>query len=303
MLVKTIRRRSEFFHSLARYHQAGIHLDRGLYHWAEGLPGQEQKPFHMLAQQLQSGQTLDEAGTRSGVLLPWEARLLAVGYSHGRLDRVLDDLASHHEDATDWWSRLRNRLGFPAAVLLLGWLVLPLPQLFTGQLPFLAYLIQNLLLLAILVFLWRRLTTPGQLHRFLDLVLRLPAISKPVQEYYRYRFLRQLACLYDAGLELRETLDIAVSSCDSPLLRNRWSRITEAVKSGGDISEALHRYQALDNTGYALVLAGEASGRLGDMLNHEARRLEQAVKLRLDGLVDWLPRIAYILVLLLLLNR
>ena len=303
MGVKLTRKRSEFFRSLAHYHQAGIHLDRGLYHWAEGLPVQDRKPFHMMAHQMRCGQTLDEAGLLSDVLLPWEAKLLAVGYSHGRLDRVLENLASYHEGAAGWRSKLRNRLLFPGAVLLLGWIVLSLPQLATGQLSIHSCLIQSLLLILILVLFWRCLDTPGLLHLFLDLVLPLPVISKPVWDYQRYRLIRQIACLYDAGLGMPETLKIAVSSCDSSLLCNRWSMIIAAVKHGNGISQALHQYQALDNTGYALVLGGEASGRLGYMLNHEARRLEQAVKLWLDGLVDWLHRIAYILVLLLLFYR
>jgi type II secretory pathway component PulF len=298
-----MRKRSEFFRSLAHYHQAGMHLDRGLSRWAEGLPRQDRKPFQMMAQQVRCGQTLDEAGLLNDILLPWEAKLLAVGCSHGRLDRVLDDLASYHEGTADWWSKLRNRLLFPGAVLLLGWIVLPLPQLGTGQHSIHSYLIQNLLLILILVLFWRRLDTALPLHRFMDLVLPLPAISKPVWDYQRYRFLRQIACLYDAGLGMQETLEIAVSSCESPLLRKRWSMIIEAVKHGNGVSEALHHYQAMDNTGYALVLSGESSGRLGDMLNHEARRLEQAIKLWLGGLVEWLPRLAYILVLLLLFSR
>jgi predicted permease len=48
-----------------------------------------------MAQRLQSGQALDTAGLSSSVLQPWEARLVAAGLVHGRLDRVLDDLAAY----------------------------------------------------------------------------------------------------------------------------------------------------------------------------------------------------------------
>ena len=78
--------------------------------------------------------------------------------------------------------------------------------------------------------------------------------------------------------------------------------IETAVRKGSGISEALHRYQALDDTGFALLHSGEVSGRLGEMLAHESERLGKHVTLWLDGLVAWLPRLAYILVLLLLLG-
>lgn len=238
----------------------------------------------------------------SDVLLPWEAKLLAVGSVHGRMDRVLDNLASYHKRTADWWNRLRMRLLFPGAVLILGWLALPLPQLISGQLSINAYLTQNLLLAVIIILFWYSPGTVGGgiLRRFLDLMLRFKTISKPVWQYYRYRFLGILAALHDAGVAIFDALPVAVNGCDSALLRKRWWMVVAAVKEGSSVSEALHHYEAIDDKGYALVLSGEASGRLGDMLNHEAQQLEQIVALWLDSLLDWLPRLAYVLVLLLL---
>ena len=295
--------RSAFFRALARYSQVGMTLDRGLEQWAEQLPLRNRSPIQMTARQVQSGQTLADAGLKNGVLLPWEARLLAVASVHGRVDRVLDDLATYHEGATDWWKRLRMRLLFPGGILILGFLALPLPMLISGQLSVQAYLLQNLLLAAALVSLWRLLKAPRKPHRFPDLILRSRTLGKPVWQYQRYRFIQQLACLYNAGVPVLDTLPIAVSSCDSALLRSRWSKIATAIREGSGVSEALHQHAALDDTGYALVHSGEASGRLGEMLDHETRRLGQGVALWQEGLVDWLPRLAYLLVLLLLLSR
>jgi len=275
-------------------------LDRGLYQWAEQLPRHKRIPFQMTAQQVQSGQTLAAAGLKSGVLQPWESRLLEIGSVHGRLDRVLDELATYHERATGWWNRLRLRLLFPGGILVLGFLVLPLPGLISGQVSVNTYLLQNLLLAAALLGLWGRLGARQRRRQFPDTILRYKTLGKPVWQYQRYRFLHRLACLYNAGVTMLDALPIAVNSCDSTLLRSRWSMIETAVRQGSGISEALHRHAALDETGYALVHSGEASGRLGEMLDHETRRLGQIVDLWLDGLVNWLPRLAYILVLLLL---
>ena len=296
------RVRSELFGSLARYHQAGIALDSGLDQWSAELPGRDRKPFNIMAKLVRAGHTLDEAGLMSGVLLPWEAKLLAVSSVHERMDRVLDNLASYHKRTADWWNRLRVRLLFPGAVLILGWLALPLPQLITGQLSINAYLTHNLLLAVIMILFWYIPGTVGGviLRRLLDLLLRFKTTSKPVWQYYRYRFLGMLAALHDAGVAMFDALPVAVNGCDSALLRKRWWMVVAAVKEGCSVSEALHRYEAIDDKGYALVLSGEASGRLGDMLKHEAQQLEQIVALWIDSLVDWLPRLAYVLVLLLL---
>ncbi len=278
-------------------------LDRGLEQWAEQLPPRNRSPFQMTARQVQSGQTLADAGLRNGVLLPWEARLLAVASVHGRVDRVLDDLAAYHERATDWWKRLRLRLLFPGGILIPGFLALPLPRLISGQLSVHTYLLQNLLLAAVLVALWGLLKAPWKAHRFPHLLLRFNTLGKPVWQYQRYRFIHQLASLYNAGVPILDALPVAVNSCDPVLLRSRWSKIATAIRQGSGVSEALHDHAALDDTGYALAHSGEASGRLGEMLDHETRRLGQGVALWQEGLVDWLPRLAYLLVLLLLLSR
>ncbi len=291
---------SVFFRSLAACSRAGITLDRGLYDWAKRLPRHKRIPFQMTAQQVQAGQTLAHAGLKNGVLQAWEARLLAIASLHGRLDRVLDELASYHEQASDWWKRLRRRLLFPGGILVLGFLALPLPGLITGQLSVYTYLLQNLLLAAALLAVRGLLGPQWRRYQFPDMILRYKTLSKPVWQYQRYRFLHQLACLYNAGVTMLDALPIAASSCDSALLRSRWSMIEAEVRQGSGISEALYRHAALGETGYALVLSGEVSGRLGEMLDHETRRLGQDVDLWRNGLVDWLPRLAYILVLLLL---
>ena len=276
--------------------------DRGLDIWAEQLPARQRRPFQVTAQQIRTGQLLDHAGLGSGILLPWEARLLAIGSAHGRLDRVLEDLAAYHERVTGWWNRLRMRLVFPGGILILGFLMLPLPRLFAGQLSLSGYLLQNLVLVAMLLLLWALAGTARVQQRFSELILRCKPVSKPAWQYQRYRFLHQLASLYDAGMTIPEALQLAIHSCEPAWLRQQWSMIETAVREGSGVSEALHRYQALDDTGFALLHSGEASGRLGEMLDHESERLGKRVALWLDGLVEWLPRLAYIMVLLLLLG-
>jgi general secretion pathway protein F len=257
-------------------------------------------PFQILAQQVQNGQTLADAGLKRGVLQPWEAGLLAIGSVHGRMDRVLDELATYHEQATARWNRLRLRLLFAVGILVPGFLVLTLTRLASGQLSVNTFLLQNLSLAAVLLLLWGVPAMRRRRRRFPDMILRCKTLGKPAWQYQRYRFIHQLACLYNAGVTIPDALPVAINGCDSMLLRSRWSMIEEAVRQGSGISEALHRHAALDETGYALVHSGEASGRLGEMLDHEARRLGKDVDLWRDGLIDWLPRLAYLLVLLFL---
>ena len=278
-------------------------LDRGLGLWAAHLPEDSRSPYLMAARLIQRGQPLAEAGIEAGILLPREARLLAPASVHGRLDLALDGLADDCEQATDWRNRLRMRLIFPAGILVPGFLALPLPGLLAGSYSLQAYLLQGVLPAAAVVTAWNLPGIGWPRYRFPDLLLRCKALGKPLWHYRRQRFLHQLACLHNAGVTVLDALPVAVRNCDSTFLQERWSLIAVAIRDGSGISESLYRYGALDDTGYALVLGGEASGRLGEMLDHETRRLGQIVALWRDGLVDWLPRVAYLAVLLLLFSR
>jgi len=67
------------------------------------------------------------------------------------------------------------------------------------------------------------------------------------------------------------------------------------LNEGSGIREALHRHAAPDDTGYALLHSGEVPVRLGEMLDHETRRLGQIVDLWRDSLANGRPRRACLL--------
>ncbi len=133
------------------------------------------------------------------------------------------------------------RLVFPGVILILGLVTLPLPRLFAGQLSLSSYLLQNLVLVSLLLFLWTLAGTSRIQQRFSELLLRCKPVSNPAWEYQRYRLLRQLASLYNAGITILEALPLAANSCEPAWLRHQWSMIETTVREGSRISEALHR--------------------------------------------------------------
>ena len=66
------------------------------------------------------------------------------------------------------------------------------------------------------------------------------------------------------------------------------------------MATTLKEHRVLDSTGYSLVDSGESSGRLVGMLKHERDRLEDELQLKLDILAEWVPRLIYVAIILLL---
>ena len=94
-------------------------------------------------------------------------------------------------------------------------------------------------------------------------------------------FTRQLADLVEAGLPLDRALTVLIRQTDSAGLRDRLVRIQEEVRAGRPLSEALAFYPREFPRLYVnMVHAGEATGRLAEVLERLAGYLEREIMRR-----------------------
>ena len=91
----------------------------------------------------------------------------------------------------------------------------------------------------------------------------------------------QLAIMTQAGVDLTSALGSLVRQCKQTPLRDILGHVHESVLEGNSISESLRNYNHVFNDAYiASVAAGEASGRLPEVLKQLAELLRGEVKLR-----------------------
>lgn len=88
-------------------------------------------------------------------------------------------------------------------------------------------------------------------------------------------FTRQLASLFNAGLNMSRCLDTLVEHSESPALQTALRQIRAAVQGGAALWEAMSEHPKIFSELYvSLVQAGEASGQLGNVLERLADSLE-----------------------------
>jgi type II secretory pathway component PulF len=88
-------------------------------------------------------------------------------------------------------------------------------------------------------------------------------------------FTRQLASLFNAGLNMSRCLDTLVEHSESPALQSALRQIRAAVQGGSALWEAMSEHPKIFTELYvSLVQAGEASGQLGNVLERLADSLE-----------------------------
>ncbi len=92
---------------------------------------------------------------------------------------------------------------------------------------------------------------------------------------------RQLALLVETGIDVAEALELVASSCRQATLKNALLQILEDINHGHGLGLAVAAQE--DVLGFQVVAsirAGEASGRLVDVLRQIATQLEESMSIR-----------------------
>lgn len=95
-------------------------------------------------------------------------------------------------------------------------------------------------------------------------------------------FSRQLTTLLKAGMPLAQSLQLMKEGMQKPLaLKSMLDSIHNSVENGTPLSQALSQYPLLfDELYISLIRAGEASGRLDEMLNKIATNMEKTERIK-----------------------
>lgn len=94
-------------------------------------------------------------------------------------------------------------------------------------------------------------------------------------------FCRQLSTLVNAGVNVLDAISDIALMVTNPYFGTILTNISEDVKSGKNLSDALSGYPKLfDNAFISMIMVGEKSGKLARVLEDLAGFLENSVKLR-----------------------
>jgi type II secretory pathway component PulF len=296
--------RADMFKQLGAMEEAGLPIDKALS--LTRLPPSAQLRLTIMRRCLSNGLRVAEAGLKSGLLTPLEAALLHAAFSAGSLSRTYRRLADHYARRAAHVAAIRSRMMLPLTMLVIAIFVQPLPSLVAGTLSPGSFLFRCLLQLialggAVCLFteLPHRLQSGSLATRDipLDRVLRLVPLfgSMYVRRNVRDCF-ESLALLLEAGMPILEALPLAVDVIRSQAIKQRFSQIKPRIDRGASFAQAVGELSFVGHgQAYTVILAGEASGALPEMLAGYSEG-ETTVINRFDDLVaEWTPRLVYTL--------
>lgn len=248
--------------------------------------------------------------------------LVAAGEHSGSLDAVFDRIATYREKAEALKSKIKKAMFYPAAVvivaiavtaLLLIFVVPQFEEIFKGfgaELPAFTQLIIQvsrflqsswyIFLISIVASIWLFVRAHRNSQAFRDkideLELKIPIIGEILHKAAMARFARTLATTFAAGVPLIDGLESAAGASGNAVYRKALLKIRTEVMAGMQMNVAMRTVNLFPDMLIQMVMIGEESGSLDNMLNKVANIYEMQVDDAVDGLSSLIEPIMMVVI-------
>jgi len=294
-----------FTGQLAAMIDAGLHLLRSLSALAEETLVQYLKQvLEQVGADVAQGQSLAEAmGKHPRVFDQFYVSLIRVGEVSGQLPLVLNQLATHLEKVAQLRRKIFGALSYPAVILSITMIVLAIMVFYVAPIFEDVYRRSNAALpvptqmllvvsrslrshvpIALLVLIGvgvsvrygaqtqfgRRLLDAGK--------LRLPIFGSLIRKAILAKLCRTFATLLNSGVPALEALEITADAAGNRIIEEAIRRAAEDVRGGGAIAGSLRRSGRFPSMVIQMIVTGEETGKLPELLSKTALYYEQQVE-------------------------
>lgn len=265
-----------------------------------------------LRDDIEAGASFSEAlGKHPRVFSEFFVNMAKAGESSGRLDEILDRVATHLEKSHALTKKIQSSLFYPALVsalammitiFLLVFVVPKFKEIFTslgGQLPGPTQLLINIsegmrryfvLEVAACIALWvgvkMFINTPVGRDRFDRFKLKMPLLGKLMQKVAIARFSRTLATLVRAGVPILKALEIVAKTAGNKVIERAVMTARASITEGQNIATPLSQSKVFPPMVTRMISVGEKTGELEKMLSKVADFYETEVDAAVGGLTS-----------------
>ena len=236
--------------------------------------------------------------------------LVAAGEQSGALEQIYDRIATYREKAEALKSKIKKALMYPAAVMAVAIIVTTILLLFVvpqfeeifksfgAELPAFTQLVINLSRflqkswylffggIGLAVFLFVRAHRNSQKVRDETdkTLLKLPIVGMILHKACLARFSSTLATTFAAGIPLVDAMVSAAGASGNALYRDAVMAVRNEVMAGMQMHIAMRTVEVFPDMVTQMVMIGEESGSIDDMLSKIAGIYSQQVDDAVDGL-------------------
>ena len=238
--------------------------------------------------------------------------LVEAGEESGKLDTMLDRVATYNEKLEAIKSKVKSAMMYPIIVLALASIVtvvlllFVIPQfeaLFQGvgaDLPTLTRKIVDMsrwmqsnwwkalgILIIVIVGFAYTYKRSKKLQFFMDRVyLKLPALGVIFKKSALARFSRTLSIIFEAGVPLVDGMNTVGASTGNKVYENAVAEVKADISTGRTLASSMENTKVFPNMMLQMVTSGEESGELGQMLDKVADFYEREVDDAVDAMAS-----------------
>lgn len=294
-----------FCHQFVSVIDAGVPVAEAL-----SLLGQQtenktlRKAIYQTQKEIQQGETLADAMRKQGkrVFAPMFVNMVAAGEASGNLSVAFTRMADYYENANKTKSALQKAMIYPAVVLIVVVVVMFVMMLFVlptfkgifedmgAELPWITRVIMGtsdffvgywwlILIVGALAGLgiWLFSRTKKGTYFFAWIARKMPVFGPLTVKTASAQFARTFATLTAAGIPIIEALEIVSRSMTNVYFKDALTHAREQVAVGLPLAESLQQSKLFPPMVIHMVMIGEESGNMENMLDKLAQYYDEEV--------------------------
>jgi len=291
--------------------KAGVPIMRAL----SGLQESSGNPtfrevLHSLRENLDSGRPLSVAMQRqNGVFSPFYVAMVYVGETAGRLEEIFLRMFNHLEFQEAMRNQVKSALRYPIfvvvamaiAIVIINLFVIPefakVYKGFNAELPTLTKVLIGFsnamvaswpfllagMIGAVFAFRGYTRTKPGK-YAWDRFKLRVPVSGKIVLKATLARFSRSFALSTRSGVPVVQGLSLVAQTVDNAFVAEKVEKMREGVERGESVLRTAMHAEIFTPVVMQMIMVGEESGALDDMLEEVAEMYQREVEYELRTL-------------------
>ncbi|MBO5517005.1 MAG: type II secretion system F family protein [Firmicutes bacterium] len=305
---------SAFCESMGMMIRSGIQVDEAvdlLQHGRTKTGGVLESGLAVIKEHVDNGEGLAAAMKASGIFPDYALQMVEAGETSGKLEGILFRLARYYADQKTISEKLKNAVTYPAVMILLIIVLLAvmirmvLPSFsavyerLTGSLAASSYgyvrwayvfcwiALIALIIIAAALLIGYRMWKGGKRESVEALLRKSPVCASILENMAMFRFTSALATFIASGDMQDEAVDKSIPMADYGPVEEKLKRVASGMLEGHSIAQAAYDEELFEPTYGRMLLAGERSGNLENVLERLTDLLEENCSNEVDRLVGF----------------
>jgi len=280
------------------------------------------KVLRSVAQKLQSGQTLSQAMSHHEHFFPMLlVSMVTVGETSGGLEQAFQQIAHYLAREKETQTRIKTALRYPTMVIVAISIAMIIVNIYVipafkgvfdkmgAQLPWQTQLLMDIsqfmvsywpyllgALLATIFIIGKYLQTDSGHLLWHRLQLKIPAVGSIVERGTMERFARAFAMILNAGVPLIQGIAIVSRAVGNDYIGGKLHKMRIGIEKGDSISRMARNIGLFPPLVIQMIMVGEESGNIADMLLEVADFYEAEIDVELRNLSSVIEPILIVII-------